>query len=126
MSETKETGERITKTDAELRELAMGLVAGTVFSDRHLQEDERLDMLTAIFMPLGLMGKGGWETLQSQNVRMFYEHLDKATGTAVNGYPTFFSMKTLTGEECDRMQPFINQLMAFRDGGTVSAETAHG
>ena len=43
------------KTDAELRDIALDIEGGSIFTDRHLRPNEHDRMLRSIFMPLALM-----------------------------------------------------------------------
>lgn len=70
----------------EIADVVRGLVAGTIFTGAQCPPE----MLSSIFMVLGLAGTGD---IDLDTVGMVYEHMSKANGMAVNGFPTFFSCK---------------------------------
>jgi hypothetical protein len=97
------------KTDAELRQIAMDIYHGHIFTDRSIRNKDDLNLLSMIFMPLALMGKEGADQMIERKVSMVYEYLDRAGPRSVNGYPTFMSMKYLTEDEVQRLVPIFER-----------------
>lgn len=97
----------ILKTDNELYDIAIGIKAGTIFTDRHLKNEQDL---YRTFMPLALMEEEQIKDLNLSNIGMIYEHIKKAAPLSVNGFPTFFSFQMLTIDETKRCISFLNKL----------------
>ncbi len=95
------------KTDDELRELAMAIYAGTVFTDRQL-DDPR--MIGAVFMPVGLGGLN-----PDDEPHMIYEHLDRAGPRSINGMPSFFSCQILNLADMQAFIPIWEQYVKLQD-----------
>ena len=101
------------KTDQELKQLAMGILAGTVFTDRHVpKQDQKL--VSSIFMPLIFMDEKSHKDFTEQQPGLLYEDLNKAGPRGVNGYPIFSSMRFLTQEETERLDGFYKELQDFQ------------
>ena len=116
--ETASGGERvpytyIPKSVAELKQLALDVVEGRVFGSWSVPEDE-VRMLMSIFLPLALCEKEHLKDLVDQNITGFYEYLDKSNSMAVNGYPTFMTVKMLNSADLGRLYPMIEQLIKQR------------
>lgn len=83
----------------EIADLVRALVNGSVFTGAQCPPE----MLSSIFMVLGLGGTGG---IDPESIGMVYEHMDRANEMAVNGFPTFFSCKFVHKDDwavvCDR------------------------
>lgn len=113
------------KTDAELRELAIDIVDGRIFTSGHLRPHEE-DMVRLIFMPLSLMSPEDLQRLKEQECALFYEHLHKAAPRSINGLPSFFSMAWLNKEETVRLNGLVKEFQATRDafmvGETIDAK----
>lgn len=73
-------------TGDEINDMARGIVANQYF----VATQAPPDMLTSIFMVLGL---GGGADLDWDKVGNVVEEMSKANPMAVNGYPTFFSCR---------------------------------
>ena len=97
-------------TDAELRELALQIRAGTVFTDRSIPEDQLESMLPMVFMPLGLMAKDELDRLREDGPYMLYEHISAAGPRSMNGCPMFFSFRYLRKAEVERLQVYFDRL----------------
>ena len=103
------------KTDKELRELAIQYVGGSIFTDRHIPEDEYMSMLQSVFMPLALANEELIDFLQSAEIALLYEHLHKRQERSVNGYPIFFSFNYLTQPELDKFAEHVRKLEEFQN-----------
>lgn len=87
------------KTSAELSEIARGIVANEIFTDRHIAPgDERL--LPIVFAPLGFLDrKQVLELQRKQRPGMMFAKMAQAGPRAINGYPMFFELTLLHPED---------------------------
>lgn len=112
MSKKEKAAVAIVRTDQELRQIAVDLIEGKIFCDRHLKlkgENER--MLLSVFMPLSL-----WEDAVEwvKDAGMIYEYLSEALPRTINGYPMFTSCQKLTIEDTDKMFALYNELWEIK------------
>ena len=109
------------KTNGELKQIAIDIQAGKIFSDRHCRNEREV---LQTFMPLVLIAppehnekedeedyllkKTKYNILikQLQKAVFFYEHMDKAMPMSVNGMPTFPSFRYLERDEFDKMNEY--------------------
>lgn len=104
------------KTDAEIRALALGVQAGTVFGTWMLpDEDQRL--LPTIFMPLmGLDDLHRKKILRDGVVHLWGDMRD-AVQHSINGYPIFTKMGFLDREDAGRIACALKALEVFLVSG---------
>jgi hypothetical protein len=120
----------VSLTDPEVRELALGIMAGTVFTDRQLLDPQDITM---VFPVLSMMTPeqyqesvidvvlpGGIE--DAAPVGLIYEHLDKAGPRSVNGYPMFFSLRVMSPSDLERVQGVMDELGAVLGVGANEEE----
>lgn len=83
------------KPDADLHEIAVGILQNAIFTDRHIAPgDARLASM--IFMPLGFLDRKQLLDLQrKQRPGMVYARMEHAGPRAINGYPMFFECAML-------------------------------
>ena len=93
------------KNDAELKEIAVGIAEGRIFTNGHLRNQR--DMLS-VFMPLALGALKDRTEEELKDIGLFYEHLSEAGPRSVNGNPCFMSVRMLTKDETGRMQKFYD------------------
>lgn len=101
------------RTDKELRELALGIFSGTVFTDRHVQDP---DDIPSVFMGLQLMAPENVKEFRKLKPVMIFEEMSKAGTHSFNGMPMFLSFQYMRQEEVDRVNGFLRELKEFRDG----------
>lgn len=80
--------------DDEIKKVARGIVEGHVFTATMCPPD----MLSMVFMPLGL---GGLSEFELDNVGNVYEWLDKAGERGINGFPMFMSCRLACQDDWD-------------------------
>ena len=86
-------------TTEELKQIAIDIYHGKIFTDRHIRTEEKTpSLLGMIFMPILF-----WDA-PPPDIDMLFEYLDKAGPRAINGYPMFDSCRYLN--ESDRAQVF--------------------
>lgn len=104
------------KTDAEIRALAMGVRAGTVFGSWMLaEEDQRL--LPTIFMPLMGLDDLHRKKMLRDGVVHLWGDLRDAVQRSINGYPIFTKMGFLDREDTDRIVCALKALEVFLVNG---------
>ena len=104
------------KTDKELKDLAFDIVAGNVFHDQMINPNEDVArMLRYVFIPLSFMKKEQAEEIQKDDIKLFYEYMNKAGARSVNGYPQFFSMQMLSRNDVERLNHHIDKVVEFRN-----------
>lgn len=86
------------KTDVEIKELALGVYRGEIFTDRHIRSSDA-SLLTSIFMPLGFMDDKTAKKVDEDKPVMFYAPLAGAMPRSINGYPFLPSVAYLNEEE---------------------------
>jgi len=98
------------KTDQELRQIALDLADGKIFSDRHVPKSESKTLLS-IFMALSL-----WDHAQEwvKDAGMIFEYHSKAGPRSINGYPMFISCQKLNKEDTKTVFTYYNELLEQR------------
>ncbi len=86
------------KTPDELKQIAVDLFHGKLFTDRHIPKNEPNGMLM-VFMPLGLMEPKDLKKLQDDPPGMIFEYINKAGPRSINGLPGFFSFQMLSQDD---------------------------
>jgi hypothetical protein len=108
--ENKETN-LSNKTNEELKQIAEDLNSGKLFIDRQIPEGLPVHM---IIMPLIFMSKEQSETfknnVESGEIAMIYEYIDKAGPRAINGNPMFMSLQTLSKNEVKIVFDYYNKI----------------
>ncbi len=98
-------------TDKEVKEFALGIYRNEIFTEYHVRESDKANLLGMIFMPLAL---GGWDpetlgSLEKSPPGMCYARYHNAQGQSqtlprsINGYPIFASCAFLSREDTDRV-----------------------
>lgn len=102
-------------TDKELKELAIGIYAGTIFTDRHVSESSDLGH---VFMPIvfGAFSEATEEEIDK--VGLIYEHINEAGSRSFNGLPMFFSMKIIRKEDAKKVFDYYGEYKKLRDDFT--------
>lgn len=112
----------VSKSDKNIKELALGLMSGAVFCDRML--DRPRDM-SLVFMPLAFMDKPAIDDLikllepkeEGGPHGMIYEWIGEAGPRSINGLPVFTSLQILNGEDVARVDAMIDAINAVTGGG---------
>ena len=101
------------KTDEEVRELALALFKGEIFTSAHLRNQSDVTM---VFMPIALgcfspQGDNNAEKFIDEvnsrpvieDIAVVYEYMSKAGPRSINGYPCFTSLSFLNKEDWKRV-----------------------
>jgi len=107
------------KTDEELKQLALDILEGRVFTDRHCSEPYEISM---VFMPLVFLDEAGIEQLKADDPGMVYEYLTEAGPRSCNGLPNFFSMKLLSQDGTKKVMAIYDQLKEARSKAVAEAK----
>jgi len=97
------------KTDKELKEIAMAIRAGTIFTDRNIKPEDQY-LAGSIFIPLLLMDEKGRKELVDSKPGMIYQYMSEAGPRSVNGYPCFFNMRILSQEEMEKVLDYFKKI----------------
>lgn len=101
------------RTNEEIKKIALDVLQGRIFCDRMVDAPE---MVTSVFMPLGLMEHKDLKALAKRNPQLIFEYLDKAMPMGVNGMPMFTSMQYLDEQEFDVFKDYFEEYKAAMDG----------
>lgn len=104
------------KTNEELKQIAKDYYAGKIFSDQNLKNPNDL---RSVFMAIGLMGKDQLtkfhKKASSGEIAFLYEYMNNAAPRSVNGMPGFFSFRTLSQVEFDKMHGYWKDIKEKMD-----------
>jgi hypothetical protein len=95
--------------EADLRQLAIDVMAGNVYGSWMMNEHELPDILGMVFMPLILGAK------LPPNAAHVYEYMNQAGPRAINGMPTFMSCRVLIEEDSKKLKPLLEELVAQQE-----------
>jgi len=95
------------RPEEELKQIAVDLFQGKIFTDRHLQ---RLEDLPMVFMVIAFMRPKDLEKLKDDPPGLIFEYLDKAAPRGTNGMPGFFSCQMLSQEDTKKVSEICGRL----------------
>lgn len=101
----------VKRTDEELKQLAVDTAEGKVFFDMQVKDPRDL---YAVFLPLAFAGEKYLESLIAQKVCYMYEYLSEAGPMAVNGMPTFMTVRFLDGEDYEKFREHLIKYVEMR------------
>lgn len=87
-------------SDAEIKNLALDLISDKIFTHCHMDKE---DDLPKVFMPIALGAFHGVDDEGLKDIGLIYEYMDKAGPRAINGSPSFMSMKYLSKTDTERL-----------------------
>jgi len=94
-----------------------------VFTSTMICESDLPNLLSMIFLPLALMGSEQMEHLMASEPVVFYEYYSKAGPRGINGYPMFFSFRSLNRAELNKVCDVYDKLRAFEEQLTCATST---
>lgn len=100
------------KDDKELKQLAIDIVAGKVFTSAAIHESELKSILPSVFMSIAFMGTRQREEFQKDDIQFIYEYVNKAEQRSVNGYPIFMTCRMLNREDLERLMKYREEVIA--------------
>ncbi len=95
------------KTDEELKQIALDLFHGRIFSDRHCNT---LEEIRSSFLILAFMDEKHAEEMKEKKVSFVYEYLSEAGPRSINGRPVFFSCRYLDEAESKKMFEYYEKM----------------
>lgn len=99
-------------TDEQIKELALALFKGSVFTDRHIDNQEDI---SRVFMPLVFIKQ---ETIDEWKVNppgMLYEYISEASPRSINGMPMFFSVRIVSVPDTKKVLEVYNKIKGAVD-----------
>jgi hypothetical protein len=90
-------------TDDEIKELAMRMFRGEVFTSDMIDPNEFHQVVHMIFMPMIFMGHEHIEQCKAQEVTMFWANMADAGPRSINGYPIFMSCSFVKKQDHQRV-----------------------
>lgn len=102
------------KKQSELKDIAKDLVDGKIFSDRHIPEYDR-HLTSMIFMVLALGGSKFASSMIDQKITFVYEYLNETNPRAINGYPTFFTLRMLNDKDTEKMFKYYDKIKEMKE-----------
>lgn len=100
--------------EQELKQLAMDIVDGKVFTDRHVRKGGEGDM-PMIFMPIALGCFQTEDEANLQKIGMLYEYYDKAGPRSMNGYPVFTSLHIFPQVQLELLEQTMRNYEALKN-----------
>ena len=101
------------RTDKELRQIAMDLAKGLIFSDWQIEKDEDVPL---VFQAINLMTEAQNLELQTKDIAMIYEYRTAAYEVdRETGIPVFISFNTLTKDESLKVAEWFKQYKDIMD-----------
>lgn len=95
------------RTDAEITQLAIDVLAGTVYGTWNQRV---FDEIETVFLVLAFAGKDLAKELERDDILHVYEHISQAGPRSVNGLPSFLSCKFLSRDDSKRLHIEIDRL----------------
>jgi len=84
----------VSKTDKEIKELAMDLFSGRIFIDRQIPKIQE-DLVIMVFMPLVFSKKELGKWMEKNEIDLIYGKMSDAMPRSINGYPMFHTISFL-------------------------------
>ena len=101
-------------TEEEAKKLGIDFSTGAVFSSAHLRKNDQ-NLLPAVFMPMALAGQDVLDQLKAADITVIYEYVSAAGPRVINGYPQFFSMRTLNRDDATRVLAYARKYSKLRE-----------
>jgi hypothetical protein len=105
----------VPKTDDEIKTIALGLVDGSLFTDRHIRSQDREQMMQMVFMPLIFLSETDVKHMVDNEADMLYSEMSEAMPTAINGYPCFGSFRWLNRSDTAKVLDKYQKIKAAMD-----------
>jgi hypothetical protein len=96
--------------DEVLKQIALDVTDGKIFGSWMLPETQVENLVHIVFMPLAF----GAAKQLPEGTATLYEYLDKSGPRTINGYPIFYSMKTLTLEDTNKLANYIQKIRTMK------------
>lgn len=103
----------ILRTDAELKELAVGILDGKYFSTIGMPESD-FHFLSVIFMPLAFMNEELVNQVRKDDPVVFYADMSHRLQRSVNGYPIFQEVGMILRAEWEKFVNYYNEYLDIK------------
>jgi hypothetical protein len=111
MTEGSVTGSTYTPlSDEEVTKLAKAMYRNEVFFSFMIPENQRIRMIPMVFMVVLFMDDITKKQLVANEIDVFYEYMSEAGPRGINGYPTFFSCRSMTRNDGNRVINKYNEI----------------
>jgi len=94
--------------EKELKQLAIDIVENKVFGTWQMNEND-LSHMHIVFMPLIAISDETKQEMRSNNTIHLYEYYDKAGPRSVNGMPCFFSFRSISKDDWDKVLKYAKE-----------------
>jgi hypothetical protein len=112
--ESPEANQYVSKTDAEINDLAKQGYRGELFFSWQIREHD-IHLLPSIFMVLNFLDDVARKEMIRDKIAHFYGEMKDAAGRSINGYPSFFSMGMLNQEDAQKIHNRIMEIVDLLD-----------
>ena len=96
--------------DEQIKKLAVDVRAGLIFGTWMMREGDMESLVSMVFMPLVFMEQKDKEKMKEDGVLHLFAFYTESAPRSINGYPIFFSMGMLTGEDSEALRELIGRL----------------
>lgn len=118
--------DRPVRTDEELKQIAVDLLAGRIFTDRHFRSTEEWQsLIRSVFMVLAFMETDALKDM-GDHCAMIFEYFDKAGPRSINGYPSFMSFQIILKTEIDRLFQYYEAMKQMQTEFTLPPAAVPG
>ena len=100
------------RTDEELKQIAVDIYEGKIFTDRSVKDGNDIGM---VFLPIALGAFAEASKEELEDIKLIYEYLDKAGPTSVNGLPVFFSCQVLRTDDFKKMSEYFDKYKTLKE-----------
>lgn len=98
------------RTDEEVKQIALDLHRGKIFTDRHISDDDDGFKLERVFFVLGMLKPEQMDAIKADPPGLIFEYIEKAGPRGFGNLPMFFSMQMLSQEDTTKMFAIYNKL----------------
>jgi len=99
-------------TDDAIKQLAIDIVDGKVFTSSHIPNYEDISM---VFMPLAFLDEKQKKDLLTKDPAFIYEYMSESCKMSVNGMPTFMSFRFLNSKDLKKLNEFSKEYQELKD-----------
>jgi hypothetical protein len=99
-------------SEEELKKLAVDIENGLVFTNLHLTDQS---MLNSVFMLLVFFTQEQMKKLEEEKVGLIFEYLSEAGPMAINGLPSFFSVRFLNESDTEKLRQYAKEYKNLKD-----------
>jgi hypothetical protein len=121
--DSPEANQYVSKTEAEINDLAKQGYRGELFFSWQLREHD-IALLPSVFMVINFLDDVTRKEMIRDKIAHFYGHMKDAAGRSINGYPMFFSMGMLNQEDAQKVHKRILAIMEML--GDYTPEESNG